>query len=389
MKKIFYLLLIIFFAGCKGKKEEISKDNIINIVIDTDNSKKADISEYIDSVRYIKLQTTDDNLISFIQKIFFLDDKIIVTDGQGRQILIFDEKGHFLNKIKKSGRGPGEYVAMRASLFDCASRSIIIYDGALFKMLFYTLDGKFIKEISKFNDNALIRDMINLPNGNFLCYTYDLTPKDVGEKASGLWEVDSSGNFVRSFFTIEELYPVLYNTSNSQFTLLPGGTISIKDAVWSHIYHFDDGDSLKKYISYEIKGNILNSLKGVSFSTENYITSWTSQDKGNFVFTLWTNFKERFFTVYSKKDGKNILIYPEKMFWTERKIVEPAGINFINSNNPNILVSAIIGDDIVDFLKDNNASAEIKNELQELIKGMSEAEITDMNPVLQILYVTQ
>jgi hypothetical protein len=388
MKKIFYILLIIFLTGCT-EKEDISKEKSINIVIDTNNSEKVDISEYIDSVRYIKLQTADDVLISYIHKIFFIEDKIIVADEQmGKQIVVFDEKGCILNKIRKVGRGPGEYIGITASLLDYTNQLIIVYDSRLRKMLFYTLDGELIKEISKFNDNALIRDMINLRNGNFLCYTYDLTPEKVDEKASGLWEVDSLGNFVRSFFTIEELYPVLYNTSNSQFTLLPEGKISVKDAVWSHIYHFD-GDSLTKYISYEVKGNILNSLKGVTFSTENYITNWTSQDKGNFIFTLWTNFQENFVTVYSKRDNKNVLIYPEKIFWSERKIIEPSGITFTNSNNTNILVSAVSGDDIVDFLKDNNASDKVRNELKELIKNMNEKEITEMNPVLQILYVKQ
>jgi hypothetical protein len=385
LKKAVYLLLIVCCAGCKGK-EDISTEEVINITIDINKSEKADISEYVDSVRYIKLQTTDDNLIGFIKRVFFLDDRILVTDGQIGQILIFDNEGNFLNKIKKIGQGPGEYTGIAASLFDHMSKSIIIYNISLSKMLFYTLDGKFIKEISGFNDKAFIRDMINLPNGNFLCYTYDLTPEKVGEKASGLWEVDSSGNFVRSFFTIDELYPVIFNYDNSQFTLLPEGKLSVKDAIWSDIYHFD-GDSLKKYISYEIKDNALKSLKGVSFSPEKYIASLTSQDKGNFIFTAWSDGIENFVTVYSKKEHKNVLIYPKKTFWSEQKIVEPLGITFTDSNNPKILVTSITGDNIADFLKDNNASTKVKNELKELINGLNEREITDMNPVLQLLYI--
>jgi hypothetical protein len=386
VRYIFYILLIIFFAGCKGK-ENNAKTEVINIIIDTDNSEKVDISEYVDSVKYIKLQTTDDNLIGYIKRVFFLEDRILVTDGQIPQILIFDNEGNFLNKIKKTGQGPGEFIGIVASLFDCVSKSIIIYNRKLRKMLFFTLDGEFIKEITRFNDNALIRDMINLPNGNFLCYTYDLTPKEVDEKASGLWEVDSSGNFIRSFFTLEDLYPVIYNGDNSQFTLLPDGKISIKDAIWSNIYHFE-GDSLRKCISYKIKGNALNSLRGNSYSPEKYTSSLTSQDKGNYIFTLWSDgTPDGFYTVYSKKDDKNVLIYPKKMFWEERKFVEPSGMSFTDSNNFNALVSSITGDDIFDFLKDNNASSKTKNDLNELIKGMNGKEITDMNPVLQLLYV--
>jgi hypothetical protein len=386
MKYFLYILLIIFFAGCRERKDS-TKMAAINIVIDTDNSEKVDISEYIDSVKYIKLQTTDDNLIGYIKRVFFLEDRILVTDGQIPQILIFDNEGNFLNKIKKIGQGPGEYIGIAASLFDCASKSIIIYSTTLRKLLFFTLDGEFIKEITKFNENSLIRDMINLPSGNFLCYTYDLTSKQVGKKASGLWEVNSLGNFVRSFFTLDDLYPVIYNYDNSQFTLLPDGKISVKDAIWSNIYHFE-GDSLKKYISYEVNENVLNSLKGNSYSPKSYTSSLTSQDKSNYIFTWWTDgIPGGYYTVYSKKDNKNVLIYPKKMFWAERKIVEPSGISFTDSNNFNALVSSITGDDIFDFLKENNASSKIKNDLNDLIKGMNEREITDMNPVLQLLYI--
>jgi hypothetical protein len=376
--------LIISFAGCKGKDSIETRE--INIVIDPDNSEKVDISGYVDSVKYIKLQTTDDNLIGYINKVFFVDNRILVTDGKVPQILIFDTDGNFLNKIGKIGQGPGEYTGITTSLFDPTNKLIIIHNNGLRKLLFFTLDGELIKEIHRFNDNALIRKMINLPNGNFLCYTYDLTSKQVGEKASGLWEVDASGNFVRSFFTLEDLYPVVYNYDNSPFTLLPDGKISVMDAIWGNIYHFES-DSLRKYISYEVKGNSLKSLKGNSYSKEQYTSCSTSQDKSDYIFTQWNDGNHNYITVYSKKDNKNVLIYPQTMFWAERKVVMPSDILFIDSNNFNALVSSISGDAIVDFLKENHASEKTKNDLNELIKGMNEREITDMNPILQLLYI--
>jgi hypothetical protein len=387
MKKFFYILLIISFAGCKGK-DGSTETGRINIVIDTDNARKVDISEYVDSVKYIKLQTTDDNLVGSINKVFFVDNRILVTDSKVSQILIFDTDGKFLNKIKKIGTGPGEYTGIAASFFDPASNSIIIYNSKLRKMLFFSLDGEFLKEIHKFNDNALIRTMINLPNGNFLCYTYDLTPKQVGEEASGLWEVDSLGNFVRSFFTITDLYPVIYNQDNSPLTLLPDGKISVMDVIWGNIYHFES-DSLREYISYEVKGNSLKSLKGNSYSKEQYTSCYTSQDKGGYIFTSWYEVGKNnsYMTVYSKKDNKNVLIYPEKMFWSKQTFVMPHGELLIDSNNFDALVTSITGDVIFDFLKENNASDKTKADLNGLIKGMNESERMDMNPVLQLLYI--
>jgi hypothetical protein len=382
MRNTYIILILVLLIGCKENNK--TKENELLIEIDINQSQKKDISAYTDSVRYIQLQTTDDNLIGHISKVFFTEDKVIVADVKEGQILVFDHKGIFLNKIQKKGNGPGEYTGISRVLFD-SDHNIILKGGK--KILFYNLNGEFIREIPHFYNNAIIRDLVNLPNGNFLCYTFDLTTTDVGEGGSGLWEVDASGNFIRSFFNYEELYPIRYNFDNSCFVLLPDGKISLMDQVYDDIYHYENGQ-LQKYISYDVKNNKRYESKGKTYTQENYIISTSSQDKGNYIFTMWAETqKENFCSVFSKEEKNTIIIYPAKNFWLEHKVVEPLGYGFVDSNKPNLLLTAISGDAILAFLKEQNAAPEPKEALQEMLKGMSEGEIMEMNPVLQLLYI--
>ena len=385
MKYIMCVLAVFFCFSCQMQKEKKVESVIVDINLH--NSRNYTIFELIDSVRLIQLETTDESLIGFISKIYFDDNKLIVFDISQKQVLVFNEDGTFINKIHNVGQGPGEYVAMDCGLYDNINKNIIIYGGK--KMLYYTLEGKLIREISRFNNNAIIRDLVNLPNGNFLCYTYDLRQKDVGKNASGLWKVDSEGNFIHSFFTIKELYPIIYNQDNSCLQLLPGNRIMIRDAQFNEIYYLDN-DSLKRIITHKIRNDVLPSFKGLTFTEEKYIKSLSSQEKENYIITFWTDKVERFYTVYNKITEENILIYPSSSLWQTFNAVQPTSwnMNFIDNNKYDILITALSGEAIIDYLNtEHNISSSIHDTLKEIIEGMSESEILEMNPALQLLYV--
>jgi hypothetical protein len=338
-------------------------------------------------VQFIKLQTTDDNLIGGINNLFFFDNRIVVVDKKEHQVLIFDDEGNFKNSIKRRGQGPGEYVSMSTVLFDPKEGNIIVHDARLFKMLFFSMEGRLIREIPNFCKNTIIRDIINLPDGNFLCYTHDYTLEKVGHKASGLWEVDSLGNYIQSFFCYKTLYPAIFNYSNSYFTRLSENVIGLRDALTNDVYHIENG-KLHTHISYKISSYDRNKYAGNTYTDEKITTSLTHQDKGNYIFTEWTDLDNIFYTVHSKKDfDKTYLIYPAKNLFSDRKVIEPLNFGFIDSNNYEALIAALSGASLLDFMKYNQASDEIKDKIQNIITDMSEDEIEDMNPILQLLYI--
>ena len=383
-KYIIYIWIVLFVFSCQSLKEK--NEEVAVVEIDIHNTQKHTISEFIDSVRFIKLETSDDCLIKFITNVSFDNNKIIIAGVSQKQVLVFNDEGAFINKIHRVGQGPGEYLDIARVLYDSVNKNIIIR-AAPRKIQYYTLDGTLIREIPRFSENAIIRDIINLPNGNFLCYTHDLSPEDVGDKASGLWEVDFEGNFVRSIFTSHK-FPVFLNLDNSKFQLLPDNKIKLTDAVTNDIYYLED-DTLRKVISHEIKNDISPSLIGLTTTDKKYIKISTCQEKEGYFFTYWSDDTESYYSVYSKKTNKNILVNSETL-WETFDAVKPTITNFAfkDNNRFDILVTALYGETIMDYLNaENNNSQEIKNRLREVIEGMSEKEILDMNPVLQLLYV--
>jgi hypothetical protein len=126
MKKYIYLILIIPLISCK--KEEQTKINAHEIIVSTETSNENLLtSEFIDTSYFIPLETNDNCLIKGIRKIVFDSQRIFIFDPNGNnKILIFDNKGKFMNKVGNIGQGPGEYIELYDFCIDSASRQIFL-----------------------------------------------------------------------------------------------------------------------------------------------------------------------------------------------------------------------------------------------------------------------
>lgn len=383
IKTLFILVLLFSFTGCKNENKNNAS---ITIPIEKGSIQPMSLFDYIDSVKYIPLETQNENLINHLTKVFFVDDKIVIVDGEEMQVLFFDKDGRYLYKINERGEGPEEYVVLHTVMVD-NEKNVIIYDSrGGHKLLYYNIEGKFLKAVTGISNNALIRNIINLPNGNFLCYTHDYTPERVGEQASGLWEIDSNGAFVRSYFTYETLYPVIYNYDNSNLQTNSDGAISILDIVNQKILHLCDGN-LTEYLSFHIDNDKRKKYEGLTYTENNdYNMCYSYQEKGNLIFTEWMDPEEKFYTSYSKQDGKSILI-SNKTFWDGKGKIPFGQKLFIDTNLTDMLLAAFSGSDILDMLETGNLQQQCREQIEKIVAGKSETEIMDMNPVLLLLYL--
>ena len=264
--------------GCRGNKQD--EIGVISIYIDTNDRTQTDISQFVDSIQLIQLETTEDNLIGSISKVFFDDQKIIIVDRSQHQVLIFRGDGGFVNKP----------------------------------------------------------------------------------------------------------YPVIYNYSNPHLQKLANNQIVLRDALFNDIY-YHEGDSLRKVISYEIKNDNLLNFKGLTYTEEKYTKSCAYHEKGGYIFSSWYEGDQRFHTIFSKKDKKNILIYPEDVFWQSLSVVKSSTKLLIDNNRDDVLVNFASGSSILEYLENDNVPSEIKNKLTPMMANKTESEIMDMNPVLQLLYI--
>ena len=391
LKKTIFLLLVLAFVSCKrqedyGIKPVIEGKPVAKIKLynneDDYRMEKIGLSEFVDSVKFVKLETSPECWIDMITKILFVDDRMIVIDGFGRKIFLFDSSGSFIRTIANRGRGPGEYLNITSCNYDNARQILSVYDGTSMKLLLYNLNGDLIQETPIITSNgAPIRQIINLPNGNYLCYSEMLSEK-VGDY-SGLWEMGSQGNFIRNLFRYDiEATPVFFSPQYSSLQHLSDGTITIKDIMHHDIYHYNNG-SLQRYISYESKYDNQIALTFENREEVRSVVCMTAQEKGDYIISFWAVSPLPFFSLYDKKQNKNRFT----------DTFDNSNINAVwnpsmkDSNSDSVLVIEISGSTIIRMLNDENTSAHTKKVLNNLVAGMSESDIEAMNPILEILYL--
>ena len=393
-KKLILFLFVLIFTGCKNQEESTIKPIIEGkpaARITLYNTKadypieKIDLSEFVDSVKFIRLETTEESLINGINKVLFIDKEIVIADHRGGKILVFDAEGRYIRKIADRGRGPGEYLSITSCNYDNTREILSIYDGIGQKLLLYRTDGEFIKDIPvKVGEGSMVivvYEMINLPNGNYLCYNNALF-ENTGNY-SGLWEIDSEGTFVKSLFRYDIMVPTMFAQPTYYFQQLTDGTISIRDIMHHDIYHYKDG-GLKRYVSYEIKDSKLVKYQGNPVPDESFMYCLSSHESSGYIISSWADENwDIVFGLYDKRQNK--IRFAETFdnsgldaVWTEGRT---------NSNRDNILIVRLPGTRIEQMLSDESTSEKTRKLLNTLKDNRSGTEMESMNPILELLYL--
>ena len=104
-------------------------------------------STFVDSIGYIHLETSDECLIGEVSDAILTESHIFIFDKYKQTIWIFDRKGNYLSSISKRGNGPEEYANIGQIDYDKKEQMIAILDTWTKSILYYNLNGDFIKRI--------------------------------------------------------------------------------------------------------------------------------------------------------------------------------------------------------------------------------------------------
>jgi hypothetical protein len=319
----------------------------------------------------------------------------VVVDRRNEQVLVYDKSGNYISKVHRKGRGPGEYLNMTEAFIDDQNR-VIILDYWENKVYYYTFAGEHLRTIESFSDKTIVRTMVNTRDGNFICYDF---VHDPGVNYIGdVWRVDSLGNRGEVLINTGMVHPDITYILPQYLYYLPNGNIGFMCMEDEANYEIDS-DGVKPYLQFVVKGKTLENFTGVrnpeyiSNGLEPFTVRWWTQHKNNYVFSGWrSERRELFWTLYDgdvMKMGKeldfrlsddetilfNSLRYGETLF-------EP-----VMTNVPDCIITPMTGIMVWEALSTPDLPSITRKKLESLVPGMTEDEILNMNPVLQILHI--
>lgn len=339
------------------------------------------LSEFVDSVKYVKLEWTPSSRVSSISELYLDGDDLIVRSNN--IIYIFSREGEFKASINKKGRGNGEYLEIDAMTVDPVQKVIMVCCNMQRALLSYSYDGKFIKKIDNFGESRpYIRDIRYLPNGSFLCSDY----MHSSEAKNKLWLLDAQGKLLKDLIVGEFTFPVSI-PSFTFFDVADAG-IGFMDIGSDTDYIYQDG-KLSAGAVYNVNGLTASDFKNVDmqkFSAEfwsqgkSFNSRVCTQYKGDYIISRWSSENRKiFYTLVNKSDGSITTARNIDGHLTNSQVVLPTVARtgayiFRNNNIPGVLTTELVAADIEDV------------EVLKLL-DIDANEAYNMNPLIQFIYV--
>lgn len=165
-KRILVLITILIFIVFGCKETEFNDQLVETIQIVDGMDQNINMSTIVDSIWYVRLETTYDNIIGEVTNLFPLKDRMLIFDNLTHSIFMFDYQGNFLSKISKRGAGPEEYIKIRSVAIDDKEKRIFILDSRN-RILIYTFEGGYISSLRL---DLFFSDMKYLGNDVLICY---------------------------------------------------------------------------------------------------------------------------------------------------------------------------------------------------------------------------
>lgn len=172
MNKNFFIgyLVCILISSCAQvtiKECEINQDGDIIIIKPDYSDPFFEISDLIDSIKYVKLELTENSMIGELTKIVIFEDRIYALDMKTSSLFTFDIDGKYISKICNIGQGPNEYTQLDFFTIDKKQRHLVLTDLVGYWVMRYDFEGNFL---SRKKIPFWIRDIAPVNNNEYVFY---------------------------------------------------------------------------------------------------------------------------------------------------------------------------------------------------------------------------
>jgi len=161
MMRYFFIVFLFFLAVSCSKVRNyrevaikidsafsmMSDCNTDYIIISTEDFDRIEMPEYNDKIKDIKyIGLVSGDPLSTIYQLMVFDEKIYLLDNIIEKVFIFGSDGKIIKIINDKGGGPQEYIGLGTMCVSRIDSCLIVSDRLSMHLLYYSLDGRFIKK---------------------------------------------------------------------------------------------------------------------------------------------------------------------------------------------------------------------------------------------------
>ncbi|KAF2080128.1 6-bladed beta-propeller [Flavobacterium sharifuzzamanii] len=193
------------FSGNQSKRIAVENNSAITLDLKKQTGNHVlKMSDLVDSVSYLPLETTEKSLIGAVDDIVSCKDRIFILDTyRGKNVYVFDKQGKFVFKLP-NGKGPGEILRPYDLAVNEKKRMLYVYDAESERIVSYNWDGQFIKDQKtpiRFKNFEYTNDSSFL----ILAYLNDNIGLPEEESKSQLFVVDTTFKIMSHGFPYKEI----------------------------------------------------------------------------------------------------------------------------------------------------------------------------------------
>ena len=414
MKKIIYLSIVLsLLSSCSNKQahKQSQEENVqqeksfytIDLSKDFSGSDNQTLllSDIVEDVEYVKLETTDDCLLAGTARVFITNDDIYTLNNYSDyKLLRFDRKtGKFISQIGSIGQGPKEMIKPG---FVFAKDSLVYVSSSISdKVYIYTNENQFIRSVPFCKDRSSFEDGVGqtisvIDHQYIVRHPGQLQSQFNYNQYMAAEVIDMNSNRLFAMRDTSDVYGIMltldwdpvrwYYKGNINFYNEPDRTVYAvtKDSIIPR-YHFNLGDNKWPVMDGKLTKEFFKYIKFKSFrETEDYLyLYWNQSQKGYFA-----RFNKKTETLDVQEQGK---------FWGAGWHLGVPGLkNDIDGCNRNVdfirlmdeqssIVNMISASGKEDYIKVLKESQEVKfpEKRQQLLKLLEEMGEED-NQILAI-----
>jgi len=325
MKKFLTLVFIPMILNCT------SDHSLKTIRIHEKSNIKVTYSQIFKTVKLIKLETNPDCFISNIATLKVDDDRIFVFDVWLGIVFIFSQDGHFIDKIGRKGKGPGEMITPRGFTLDKLNKQIEILDASGKKMFIFDYNGNYIKTYN----SVFVLGFEKLTNSSYIGYSYNGPFFGEGEHIlSELAIFDSKGRISKEFKDIRTIPRSVSMITHSNLFLEKNGNAFIVPIFENSLFRVDQSQNIERICDFifdtkipagifKEPADVYSVIKEYSRKKCPYLINGLNvvNDNVNFTFT----YNRQNYHTFWKLNTNNAITVETKNFNNDLALVESLG----------------------------------------------------------------